>query len=94
MERQNSIKEYVRLRTMLDSLEDGCLRYFLDHQDEAGERFAKLQKELMPVIEWVWGDAEAAPGCPPGYNNCDGVCVPYTCPRGTEPPTPPTPDKY
>jgi hypothetical protein len=76
---------YVRLRTILDSVEDGCIRYYLEFQDspERNKRFDEISAVLMPVIEFVWGGA-AGVLCPPGYTNCDGVCVPYVCPRDPE----------
>jgi hypothetical protein len=74
--------QYVRLRTILDSLEDGSIRYYLAVQDspEGSKRFEEIESRLMPIIEWLWGDARELI-CPPGYFNCNGVCVPYTCPR-------------
>lgn len=84
-DKDNPVNQYVRLRTILDSLEDGCLRYYLSHQGSrtGTERFNTLRESLMPIIELVWGADEII--CPPGYFNCDGVCVPYECPKGTEP---------
>ena len=76
---------YVRLRTILDSVEVGSIRYYLQYQDspDRGKHFEKLRSVLMPVIEFVWGsDKEIT--CPDGYQFCDGVCVPYTCPREIE----------
>ena len=74
--------QYVRLRTILDSLEDGAIRYYLEFQDEpeGSKRFEELESRLMPLIKWLWGLTEEI-SCPPGYSNCNGVCVPYTCPR-------------
>jgi hypothetical protein len=73
--------QYVRLRTILDSLQDGSIRYYLEFQDslDAHKRFEELESRLMPIIKWLWGGAGAI-GCPPGYSNCNGVCVPYACP--------------
>lgn len=44
--------EYVRLRTMLDSLQLTSMRYFLKDQDEAGRiaRAKELEEALKPVI--------------------------------------------
>ncbi len=74
--------QYVRLRTILDSLEDGSIRYYLGDEGspEGSERFEELEGRLMPIIKWLWGGVEEVT-CPPGYSNCQGVCVPYTCPR-------------
>ena len=73
--------QYVRLRTILDSLQDGSIRYYLEFQDsaEGNKRFGELESRLMPIIKWLWEGAGAI-GCPPGYSNCNGVCVPYACP--------------
>jgi hypothetical protein len=74
--------EYVKLRTMLDSLEIGALRFYLDKTtpEEKRKRFEKLKSELLPIIKRLWGGEEKiAGGCPDGYFNCDGVCVPYAC---------------
>lgn len=75
--------EYERLRTLLDSLEIGALRYYLNDTDaaEKARRFEKLSSTLLPICREFWGGTEsiALGGCPPGYNDCDGVCVPYQC---------------
>jgi hypothetical protein len=75
--------DYQRLRTILDSLEIGALRYYLDGRDvnEKAKRFEELSAKLVPICKDLWADqlGIAAAGCPDGYNNCDGVCVPYSC---------------
>jgi hypothetical protein len=76
--------DYERLRIILDSLQIGALRYYLNDTDaaEKAKRFEKLSSTLLPVCREFWGGAESialAGGCPPGYNDCDGVCVPYSC---------------
>jgi hypothetical protein len=81
---------YVHLRTMLDSLEIGAIRYYLTAGDLPAKqrRYIALDKKLMPIIEWLWGEAgsgaRAVAGpdveCPEGYIDCHGVCVPYPCP--------------
>ena len=72
---------YVRLRTILDSLEIGAIRFYLDDTSasEKKKRLEKLESELMPIIEQVWDRARLIT-CPRGYTSCDGACVPYTCP--------------
>jgi len=88
---------YVRLRTLLDSLECGALNYLLRHTEGRGGRFDELNEKLMPLIHWVWekdmkkppypeggGEGEGHKemlGCPDGYVDCQGVCVPYPCPN-------------
>jgi hypothetical protein len=82
---------YVRLRTMLDSLEIGAIRYYLMAGDLPGKqhRYIQLDEKLMPIVKWLWGDEPgkmmvAAGGpdveCPAGYIDCNGCCVPYPCP--------------
>src|SRR2546426_8626271 len=79
---RTAYSQYVRLRTILDSLEIGALRFYLDGTNAAEKkrRLEKLEYELLPIIRQVWGgglgDSDV---CPDGYNNCDGVCVPYNC---------------
>ena len=75
------LDSYVRLRTILDSLEFGAIRYFLKEPEGQGDRFDQLNAQLMPIIDWLWKkDAEIE--CPAGYIDCHGVCVPYQCPGG------------
>jgi hypothetical protein len=75
--------EYERLRIILDSLEIGVLRYYLDKTDtvEKAKRFEELSSKLVPLCKSFWRDelGIALGGCPDGYNDCDGVCVPYSC---------------
>ena len=75
--------DYQRLRTILDSLEIAALRYYLENTDvsEKKKRFEILSAKLVPICKDLWADqlGIAASGCPDGYNNCDGVCVPYMC---------------
>ena len=80
-------KDYVTLRTMLDSLEVGALRYFLSGEGLSQPRkIEKLKGMLQPVIDELWHPLQAAKNsavetdCPPGYFDCDGCCVPYKCP--------------
>lgn len=94
------IDAYVQLRTMLDSLEIGAIRYYLMARDVPAKqrRFIELDEKLMPIVKWLWGGATGigmAPRpdveCPAGYIDCNGCCVPYPCPdpgRGTPKPKP------
>jgi hypothetical protein len=75
-------EQYVELRTILDSLEIGAIRFYLDKTTpaEKKERFEKLRDQLMPIVTEVWGGRKGlALGCPEGYTNCNGCCVPYDC---------------
>jgi hypothetical protein len=73
-------KAYVVLRTYLDSLELGALRYVLSAPTAKGKRERAEQVEAMikPTIEFVWGQREDM-DCPEGYIDCYGVCVSYPC---------------
>ena len=90
------LEGYVRLRTLLDSLECGAINYFLEHTEGRGGRFDELNERLMPLIHWVWhkdrkkppypkgggkGGGRETIDCPEGYVDCQGVCVPYPCPN-------------
>ena len=83
------LKPYMRLRTLLDGIEATALRYCLADK-KAGERIRReeeLEKLLMPVIDEIANlsgiGPTAAGGCGDGYNNCGGVCVPWVCPEGS-----------
>jgi hypothetical protein len=75
--------QYVELRTILDSLEMGALRFYLDKTtpEEKSKRFAELKCELKPIISRLFSgvDTLSEGDCPDGYFNCDGCCVPYAC---------------
>ena len=75
------LNAYVTLRTLLDSLECGAIRYMLKHPDGKGGRFDELDQRLKPLIDWVWKKALEEIDCPEGYVDCQGVCVPYPCPQ-------------
>jgi len=72
--------QYVYLRTLLDSVEIGSVRYYLNGKNpaEKDRNFQALEPLLSKVLELVWGGEKLVP-CPPGYTSCDGACVPYTC---------------
>jgi hypothetical protein len=78
---------YTRLRTVLDSLEIGAIRYFASAPtaEEKQKRMEEIQDALKPIIDWLWEGPEiigqsTAIDCPEGYTDCHGVCVPYPCP--------------
>lgn len=79
---KTNLVQYARLRTILDSVEIGALRYYLYAESvaERTERFEKLNSALLPIIREIWRLTEGiAPECPEGYIDCGGVCVPYQC---------------
>jgi hypothetical protein len=77
-----NLTQYVHLRTMLDSVDAGALRFYLNAATlaEQEERFTYLKTHLMKISDHVW-DRKPAPDddCPAGYHNCNGCCVPYEC---------------
>ncbi len=74
------LEAYVRLRTLIDSLECGAIRYLLSESEGKGGRLDELSNRLMPIIDWVWKKGMEI-DCPEGYVDCQGVCVPYPCPN-------------
>jgi hypothetical protein len=84
---KTNLEEYARLRTILDSIEIGALRYYLNPTDEKlrTERLDYLTKHLMPIVDKIWGTSPAKKrkkgliDCPDGYHDCNGCCVPYPC---------------
>lgn len=78
----NPLAGYVRLRQILDSLELGALRYYLDGTTEAQkkQRLKEMEDELMPIIGKLWGGKRRGlVSCPKGFSDCQGVCLPYRC---------------
>ena len=79
---------YIRLRTVIDSLESTALRYCLKEKDPCTrvERAQVLERIIMPAIKEIAAisNNETALGpCGDGYCLCNGVCVPYDCPDGS-----------
>ena len=74
---------YARLRTVLDGLEINALRYCLSAtgDDERIQRAEEIEKEVMPLVQRFQTKPGTTPGegCPDGYFDCGGVCVPYAC---------------
>ncbi len=86
---------YIRLRTVLDALEMNALYYVLEDEYDATRinRAAETEALLRSCYEQIfmlrkpdvqsYGEImpeQPAADCPPGYQNCGGVCVPYHCP--------------
>ena len=78
---ETDLHQYAQLRTILDSLDIGALRYYLDAAslEEQKKNFEYLEAELMPIIKRIWARQPDTEGCPDGYMECNGVCVPYIC---------------
>ena len=91
------VPQYVQLRTMLDSVMAGALRFYLDplEFDKQKENYQFLETHLMAISNRVW-HREKKPRvkmgkkhniddpCPDGYFNCGGCCVPYECVFGAD----------
>ena len=79
----DSNEGYRQLRAILDSLEVGAIRLYLNKQTNDAEKeklLKKLEYELKPIIRQVWGGrGSLLTKCPRGYSNCGGLCVPYSC---------------
>ncbi|HYX31085.1 MAG TPA: hypothetical protein VE863_21290 [Pyrinomonadaceae bacterium] len=82
-------KDYVSLRTLLDSLEVGALRFFLSSTSKSqSQKLRYLKGKLTPIVKELWREPQARKGallemdCPPGYFDCLGLCVPYPCQDG------------
>ena len=78
-------KDYMRLRTVLDSIELMALRYCLKDADPSKRirRAKEIEAELMPLIRKYNDNINSGlPSqiCPDGFNDCGGCCVPYPCP--------------
>lgn len=80
-----SDQAYVQLRTILDSVQIGAIRYFVSATtpEARREKVEQIQELLMPTVRLFWGNDSGAIDCPEGYTECHGACVPYTCPDRT-----------
>jgi len=77
------LASYTRLRTVLDGLEINALRLCLRPQkvERRIELAAAIVEDLMPLVK-KYQSKHGPPGdegCPEGYIDCNGVCVPYQC---------------
>jgi hypothetical protein len=73
-------KSYVRLRTMLDALEIGAVRFYLEGESaaEMNRRAEEIERQIRPILAQL--NQHFGTGCPPGLYNCGGCCLPYPCP--------------
>ena len=82
--RKKPADDYLRLRTVLDSVEIMSLIYYTqdDNQRNRHARYEDLEALLMPVIRELRKRGPHLGGedsCPPGLRDCGGCCVPYRC---------------
>ena len=88
MDTNQNLKQYIELRTILDSLEIGALRFYLNATDptQQEKNFQYLKTQTKPILDHIW--AKKSPreaDCPEGYHDCSGCCVPYNCIGGNFP---------
>ncbi len=71
------LSQYAKLRTMLDSVQTGALRQYLNapSQEERDASFNYLKTNLKPIHDYVRGMKKGDP-CPEGEVECDdGYCA-------------------
>ncbi len=79
-------KAYIRLRTVLDALEMNSLYYVLKPTKQDNKLRIARAKEATALLEECYKQIHGLipkgelQSCPPGYHDCDGMCVPYNCP--------------
>ena len=80
MSSSDSRKSYIRLRTLLDALEIGAVRYYMEGESVAdrNRRAEELEEQIRPMLAQF--NEHLSQGCPPGLFNCGGCCLPYPCP--------------
>ena len=78
---ETDLSQYAHLRMILDSVEKGALRHYLNAPSKAEQEanFNYLKTNLMPIHDHVWGNGNGDPVCDPGWILCDGVCIDYAC---------------
>ncbi len=81
MPAKTDLRQYARLRTKMDSVVIGALRYYLNAATPAEQQanFNYLDAEFQEIVDKVWGIGKKKITCPDGYHFCDGCCVPYDC---------------
>ena len=74
------IAAYARLRVLLDGFDGMALYYFYEGNDpkERKKRVKQIEKRIKAFQDSVKTTHSIA-GCPPGWCECDGVCVPPPC---------------
>lgn len=78
--------EYCQLRTMLDSVQSGVLRRYMNapSEEDRTATFNYLKTNLKPIHDYVRGMKDGDP-CPEGEIQCDGYCSSTYC---CDPPPP------
>jgi hypothetical protein len=76
-------RSYVRLRTLLDALEIAAVCFYMDGDTAAEKNYRaeEIERQIRPLLMEL--NRNFAQGCPPGFFNCGGCCVPYRCPSDT-----------
>ncbi|MEW6211921.1 MAG: hypothetical protein AB1631_26435 [Acidobacteriota bacterium] len=71
------IAAFARLRILLDGFEAMAIYYFSEGSDskEKKKRVKEIEKRVRAFQDSVKKTASLA-GCPPGWCECDGTCVP------------------
>lgn len=74
------LQQYAMLRTILDSLETGALRYYMGAATyvDREANYTYLKDKLTPIIHHIW-EKPKEDLCPDGYHDCNGYCVSYPC---------------
>ena len=75
-----NLSQYANLRMILDSVEKGAVRHYLNASSQAEQdaSFNYLKTKLKPIHDHVWGKT-AETDCTAPYIDCDGFCVDYPC---------------
>ena len=75
-----NLDQYALLRTILDSLETGALRYYMSATSNAerDKHFKYIRDQLTPITNHLWQKPKDD-SCPDGYYSCEGYCVSYPC---------------
>lgn len=74
-------KDYMLVRTALDSVQYVSINYFVDGKTSAEQkrRAAKIKTLMLGVIKEIQAaDRDSDPSCDGCI--CNGFCVPYQCP--------------
>jgi hypothetical protein len=75
-------RQYAQLRTMLDSVQAGALRQYLNAptEEERDASFNYLKENLKPIHDHVFGVNGII--CPQDWYDCGDYCSQYPCACG------------